>query len=62
MDIENRLVVSNRELGRRGFDWDFGGSRCKLLCLEWRVNEVLLNGTGNYIQSPGTNQNLKGYF
>ena len=34
-------------------DWEFGVSRCKLLHLEWKSNEVLLYSTGNYIQSPG---------
>ena len=40
--------------GRRGMDWEFGVSRCKLLHLEWITNDVLLYSTGNYIQSPGT--------
>ena len=34
-------------------DWEFGVSGCKLLDLEWISNEVLLNSTGNYIQSLG---------
>ena len=32
-------------------DWEFGVRRCKLFHLEWMSNEVLLYGTGNYIQS-----------
>ena len=32
-DIENRLVVTNRERG--GMDWEFGVSRCKLVYIEW---------------------------
>ena len=34
-------------------DWEIGVSRCKLLCLEWISNEVLLYNTGNYVQSLG---------
>ena len=29
--------------------WEFGANRCKLLCLEWINNEILLYSTGNYI-------------
>ena len=36
-----------------GVDWESGGRRCKLLHLEWIGNVVLLDSTGNYIQSPG---------
>ena len=32
-------------------DSEFGVSRCNLLHLEWRNNEVLLCSTGNYILS-----------
>lgn len=32
-------------------DRELGISRCKLLHLEWRSNDVLLYNTGNYIQS-----------
>ena len=38
----------------RGMDGEFGVSRCKLLHLERRSNEVLLHSTGNYIPSLGT--------
>ena len=31
----------------------FGVSRCNLLHLGWKSDEVLLDGTGNYIQSLG---------
>ena len=34
-----------------GMDWEFGVSRCKLLHLESISNEILLNSTGNSIQS-----------
>ena len=37
--------------GGRGMDWESVISRCKLWHLEWISNEVLLYGTGNYIQS-----------
>ena len=36
-----------------GMDGEFGGSRCKLLHLEWTSNEVLLHSTGDYKQSLG---------
>ena len=36
-----------------GMDWEFGVSRCKPLHLEWMSNRVLLDSTGNYIQSFG---------
>ena len=41
------------ECGKRGsgMDEEFGVSRCKLLDLEWRSNEVLLYSAGNYNQS-----------
>ena len=40
MDIEDRLVVAKEE--GVGLAWGFGVSRCKLLHLEWRSNEILL--------------------
>ena len=46
---ENRLVVAKGEGGRRGMDWEFGVSGCKLLYREWIDNKVLLYSTGNYI-------------
>ena len=58
--IENRLIAKG-EGGRSGMDWEFGISRCKLLHLEWINNKVLLYGTGNYIQSPGTDHDGKEY-
>ena len=30
--------------------WEFGISRCKLVCTEWINNKVLFYSTGNYIQ------------
>ena len=43
--------------GKRGMDWEFGVSRCKLLHLEWISNEVLLYSTGNCVQSPAIERN-----
>ena len=40
-------------------DLEFGVSTCKLFHLEWINNKVLLQSTGNYIQSPGINHNGK---
>ena len=48
-DVETRLVVV-RIGGREGMDWEFGIIRCELLYLGWINNNVLLDGTGNYIQ------------
>ena len=42
-------------------DWEFGISRCKLLCIEWINNKVLLYSTGNYIQYLVINHNRKEY-
>ena len=36
-------------------------SRCKLLHLEWISDEVLLDSTGNYIQSLGINNDERQY-
>ena len=47
--------------GRRGMDWEFGISRCKLVYIEWIKNKVLLYSTGNYIQYPVIHQNGKEY-
>ena len=47
--------------GRGGMEWEFGISRCKLLCKKWINNKVLLYSTGNYIQYPVINHNGKEY-
>ena len=52
-DMENRLVVANRERGGGGLDGDFGVSRCKPLHLEWIGNEVLLYNTGTIFSLLG---------
>ena len=44
------FVVAKRE-GTKLMNWEFGVNRYKLLQLEWISNEVLLQGTGKYIQS-----------
>ena len=44
-----------------GRDWEFGISRCKLLCIGWINSKVLLYSTGNYIQYPVINHNGKEY-
>ena len=40
-------------------DWEFGVNRYKLFHLEWVSNEVLLNSTGNCIQSLEIKHNGK---
>ena len=35
--------------GGSEMDQEFGASRCKLLHLEWKSNEILLCSIGNYI-------------
>ena len=39
--------------GKKWDGWRALVGRCKLLHLEWIINEVLLYSTGNYIQSLG---------
>ena len=41
-DIYNGLVLAKGEEGRRGIDWEFQVSKCKLLHLERISNEVPL--------------------
>ena len=45
--IENRLGLGGGELGSK--DWEFGISRCKLVCTERINNMVFLYSVGNYI-------------
>ena len=52
-------MVAEGEAGGGRTGWEFGVSRCKLLCIEWIDNKVLLYSTGNYIQYPGINHNGK---
>ena len=44
-----------------GMDWEIGGSRCKVLHLEWMGNEVLPYSTGNCVQSLGIEYDGEGY-
>ena len=39
-EIENRPVVAHGRMGRGGFDWEFGISRCKLLYMEWNKDPL----------------------
>ena len=41
--------------------WEFEVSRCKLFHLEWISNEVLLDSTGNSIQSLETDHDGRSY-
>lgn len=61
MDLENRLVVAKGEVRGGWMDEEFGVGRCKLLCLEWISNEVLLYNTGNSIQSLGIESDGRQY-
>ena len=61
MDLENRLVVAKKEGVWGGMEWEDGVSRCKLSCLEWINNKVLLYSTENYIQYPRINHNEEEY-
>ena len=62
MDTEDRLAgCQGGGRDRRGIDWEFGISRCKLLYREWMNNKVLLYSIGNYIQYPVINHNRKEY-
>jgi len=42
-------------------DWEFGVSRCKLLCIKKMDNKVLLYSKGNYIHCPRINEKGTGY-
>ena len=44
---------------RGGVDWEFSTSRCKLLCIGWRNNKVLLYSTGHHFQYPVIDHNGK---
>ena len=43
-------------------EWEVEVSRCKLLCIEWINNKVLLYSAENYIQCLMINHNGKEYF
>ena len=59
MDIENRLAVAKGKRAGGRIEWETEVSGCKLLCLEWINNKVLLYSTENYIQYPMINHNAK---
>ena len=54
-------MVTKREKGRRGINWEFGISRHKLLCIQEIINKVPPYTTGNYIQYLVMNHNEKEY-
>ena len=57
--IENRFAVAKVERGGSGTGWELAIGRCKLLHLECINHRVLLYSTGNYVQSPGIDQDGK---
>ena len=58
-DMETSLAVASGEGVGAGVEWKVGVSRCKLLETGWINNKILLQSTGNYIQYPMTNHNVK---
>ena len=56
--MEKRFVVAKVERGGRGKELKFRVSRCRLLYMRWKNNEILLHTTGS-IQYPFINQNIK---
>ena len=59
--IENRLTIAKAEGGWGGMDREFGFSSCKLVCIGWINNKVLLYSTGNYMQYSVKKHNVKAY-
>ena len=51
LDLENRLVTAQRGKGGSGRHWELGVIGCKLLCLEWIYNEILLCSTENCLDT-----------
>ena len=56
-----QTVVAKGEWGGDGMEWEVKVSKCKLLCLEWINNKVLLYSTENYTQYSMINHNGKEY-
>ena len=56
-----RLLVAKGEGTGGGMEQEVGVSRCKLLCVEWINNKILLYGTKNYIPYPMINHNREEY-
>ena len=52
-------MVAKGEEERKGWIWDFGISRCKLLYVEWINHKILLYSKGSIIQYPVINNNGK---
>ena len=46
------LCLPKRNTGEGLIEWEFGLSRCKLLCLGWINSKVLLYSSGSNIQYP----------
>ena len=55
------VTVAKGERGGRGMDGEFGVGGCKPFHLDWISSEVLLNSTGNYIQSLGIDHDGRYY-
>jgi len=55
MDMEDRLMFAREVRGGSGMDREFGVGRCKLLCLEWIRNGVLLTAQGIMFNFLGSN-------
>ena len=54
------MVAKGDGIVRMG--WEVLVSRCKLFCVGWINNKVLLYSTGNCIQCPMINHNGKEYY
>ena len=50
-------MVAKGEAGYGRLDWGVGKSKCKLLCIEWINNNVLLYSKENYVHYPVINHN-----
>ena len=61
MNISMKRKQTHRHRGqawwlpRGGMDWEFGVSKCKLLCTEWVNSKVQLYSTGDHIRYPVVN-------
>ena len=52
-DIEKRLVVVSGERSAGGKDWECGINRCKLVCIGWINNDVVLYGQRTVVNILG---------
>ena len=55
------LCLPKRNAGEGLMEWEFGLSRCKLLCLGWINSKVLVYSPGNNIQYPVIKHNAEEY-